>query len=622
MKILRLAKKIVFGDNLPIIRNIVSILLFSLSIMLLDIGFRSIYRGNLALPISDNVSLYMSIAWTVLFSAIGLLLPRIARRIYLITVAAVYSIFVLVHAFFYSFNNTYLTFSSAIFAGDGAAFFDWSYFYIPKKLIAILLIVIFLAVLSALIIPKTKYNVIGIICIVLVFAACITGVFWIKNENFKEDGPLVWNTTRTPNEIYESFSDPRTCMHMVGLYQYTFKDISNVTGLTDLLDTLKSGSTVSLLDEYYDSKEIDPDNEMTGIFKDKNMIFIQLESIDTWMVNDIAMPFFSDMVKKSINFKNFYAPKFLAASTFNTETIANTGLITPVNSAKTSYFTENYYPYSCANLFKEAGYTVNSFHSSNGGIYNRGRAHTNWGYTKYHSFVEMKMENSDLDTHMMSGYDLMVSDKKFMSFIVTYSGHGPYNGESVEVSTFYDIIKPQLPKDAEEEYIYALCHARETDEFLKALYERLKADGKLEDTVFVMYSDHYDHYITNTNILKKYKGGSDLNLWCNIPFIVYNEGFEPMTVEKTISTFDILPTVVNLFDLNTDGRYYVGNDAFSENGGYAFFSNHSWVEGDTYFNTNGDKPTDLSAKRNEEIGTRLNMNWDTVKTNYFDKKKK
>ena len=117
----------------------------------------------------------------------------------------------------------------------------------------------------------------------------------------------------------------------------------------------------------------------------------------------------------------------------------------------------------------------------------------------------------------------------------------------------------------------------------------------------------------------KYKNVSDSNLWCNIPFIIYNEGMDPVTVEKTVSTFDILPTVVNLFDLDCDGRYYVGNDAFSENGGYAFFSNNSYVKGDAYFNVNSDAPTDESRKMIEEISERLEMNWDTVKTDYFSR---
>jgi len=619
MKFFKFLKNLLFSEKLPVLRHIVSCVLYAGALLFLDLGFRATYKGTLTSPVGDTVPALFSLAWIVILASISFLLPRLARRIYQIATVSIYALFSLVHAFFFSFNGTYLTLSSAIFAGDGAAFFDWSYFSIPKKFILLLFAVIFLAVVSALILPKTKYHPIPVICAALVFAAGITGTVLIKNTYFTEKGALVWDSARTPVEIYESFSDTRACMHMMGLYHYTFTDLSNVTGLTDLIDRMTSGDTVEALNKYYAEKEIDPDNKMTGIFKDKNLIFIQLESIDTWMVNDVSMPFLSSMQEKGMNFENFYAPKFLAASTFNTETIANTGLITPMNSAKVAYFTDNYYPYSIANLFKNEGYTAESFHRSNGSIYNRGSAHTNWGYSKYNSYAAMGMDNANLDTDIMDGYDLIVRDGKFMSFIVTYSGHGPYNGESVEVSSYYDIIKPQLPEDAEEEYVYALCHAYETDQFLKMLYEQLEADGLLEDTVFVMYSDHYDHYITDTNILVKYKNGSDSNLWCNIPFIIYNEGMDPVTVEKTISTFDILPTVVNLFDLDCDGRYYVGNDAFSENGGYAFFSNNSYVKGDTYFNVNSDAPTDESRKMIEEISERLEMNWDTVKTDYFSR---
>ena len=619
---MKLIKKLLFGNDRPVIRNIVSAALYCIALLLLDAGFRYIYSEKVTTILGDSVPLFFSVAWIIILTSVSFLLPRLVRRIYLILTALIYVIFSLVHAFFYSFNGTYLTLSSAIFAGDGAAFFDWSYFSVPKKFILLLVAVVFLSVLAALILPKTNYSIVRIICSTLAFTAGITGVLLIKNHYFSEEGALVWNSTRTPVEIYESFSDTRACLHMVGIYEYTFKDVSNATGLTDLVEKLKSGDTVEALDEYYESKEIDPDNEMTGIFKNKNMIFIQLESIDTWMVNDVSMPFLTGLQSEGINFENFYAPKFLAASTFNTETIANTGLITPMNSAKLSYFTDNHYPYSAPNLFKAEGYSVESFHRSSAAIYNRGAAHTNWGYTAYNSGAVMGMENKDLDTDMMAAYDMIVKDEKFMSFIITYSGHGPYSSESVEVSRYYDIIKPQLPEGVKEEYVYALCHAYETDRFLKMLYERLEEDGKLEDTVLVLYSDHYDHYITDTSILVEYKNGSDSNLWCNIPFIIYHKGTEAMTVDKVISTFDILPTIVNLFDLDCDGRYYVGNDAFSENGGYAFFQNSSWVDSDTYFNVDTSTPTEFSKKRSAEINERLRMNWDTVKTDYFAKKEK
>ena len=614
-------KKLLFGGNRPVIRNILSALFYCIALLALDLGFRFIFKDGVVPLTKDHVPFLFSLCWCAILTALSFLLPRLVRRIYLILTVLIYSVFAFAHAIFYTFNGTYLTLSQAIFAGEGAAFFDWSYFSISKKLVVIILGAIFLSVIAALIIPKTKYSIIRIICALLAFGLGIAGINIIKDKSFTEDGSLVWNSARTPLEIYESFNDTRSCLHMMGLYQYTFKDVANVTGLADLIATIQSGDTIEALDDYYESREIDPDNEMTGIFKDKNLIFIQLESIDTWMVNETAMPFLYGLRNESINFESFYAPKFLAASTFNTENIANTGLVTPMNSAKLSYFTDNYYPYSAANLFLSEGYEVESFHRSVASIYSRGLSHENWGYTKYYNGYDMGMEDLNLDTHMMAAYEEMTDGDKFMSFVITYSGHGPYDGESVEVSSYYDIIRSKLPEDVKEEYIYALCHAYETDQFLKMLCERLEEDGLLEDTVLVMYSDHYDHYVTDESILIENKGGSDKNLWCNIPFIIYNKSVEPMTVEKTVSTFDILPTIVNLFDLDYDGRHYVGNDAFSENGGYAFFQNHSWIEDGVYFNVDTSTPTEESKKRNEEIAERLNMNWDTVKTDYFAKKR-
>lgn len=129
--------------------------------------------------------------------------------------------------------------------------------------------VLFFAVISALIIPITKYSRVRVISVLLALIAGITGFTVCKNTYFSEKGALVWDSTRTPLEIYESFSDSRTCLHMVGLYQYTFRDISNATGFTDFIENLTSGDVAERLDKFYDNKEIDSDNEMTGIFEEK-----------------------------------------------------------------------------------------------------------------------------------------------------------------------------------------------------------------------------------------------------------------------------------------------------------------------------------------------------------------
>ena len=47
-----------------------------------------------------------------------------------------------------------------------------------------------------------------------------------------------------------------------------------------------------------------------------------------------------------------------------------------------------------------------------------------------------------------------------------------------------------------------------------------------------------------------------------LPFIIYNPELEPAQINKTASTFDILPTLANMFDLDYDPRYYVEKTFF------------------------------------------------------------
>lgn len=73
-----------------------------------------------------------------------------------------------------------------------------------------------------------------------------------------------------------------------------------------------------------------------------------------------------------------------------------------------------------------------------------------------------------------------------------------------------------------------------------------------------------------------------------MPFIIYNSKQEPKVISKTSSTFDILPTLANLFDLDYDPRYYTGKDIFSNEDSKVIFSNGSWVTDNAiYFASTG-----------------------------------
>lgn len=614
-------KNLLFNEKYPVLRTIVSAVLHLIALMTLDVSFRIVYEKNYKSPLLPMaVPFWTSVFWCVLLAGIAVALPRIVRRIYVISTTVIFAILIVVHGCLDSFSGQYMSFSAIMFADDGAAFFDFSYITFPKKMIAIILFCIFLSVIAALILAKTKKHLIHIGAAAVSVAVAVTGIVCMSNVNFKgESGGITWESKKTPADYYDDFSDYHLCMHMCGFYHYTFRDLYVSTGLKDTVDRIVNSGRIDELDEYYASKATDEDNEMTGILKDKNLLVIQLESIDTWMINEISMPTLYSLMNKSVNFTNYYAPKYLWAATFNSENIVNTGMISPMNSSKMGYFTSTSYPYSLPNMFKAEGYTVNSFHVSGRGIYNRGDVHEHWGYTQYCSYDTMGLSNRELDSYLMEAYDMFAPDERFMSFIITITGHGPYNGEHEAVKLYESIIRPQLPEDAKDEYVWALCHAYETDMFVKALMERLEQEGRLDDTAVLFYTDHYDHYLTDDALLAELKGTSDTNLMCNVPFFIYSEALEPMTVDKAVATYDILPTVVNLFGMDNDGRYYLGNDVFSDNGGYVIFSDRSWYDGKTYSKTDT-LSSDIIFERSEEIDLRLNACWDTIKFDYFKKK--
>ena len=125
-------------------------------------------------------------------------------------------------------------------------------------------------------------------------------------------------------------------------------------------------------------KEI-KDKNYTGIFKNKNLIFVMMESMDDWMVNEEVTPTMHEMMNHGFNFTNHYSPGYVTGETANTEFVANTGMYPSINKLSPNYaYIDNDYPYSIANLFKKEGYITNSFHRSSGFIYNRKYAFESW----------------------------------------------------------------------------------------------------------------------------------------------------------------------------------------------------------------------------------------------------
>lgn len=612
--------------------SFLSLPLCFLSFVFLDFSFRYFYDFVSDTDLYAWQPLWFTLCWSLLMTALIALLPRLIRRIVMLVVQVFFCALVLVHAGMYSVFWNFFSFSSLAFAGDGAAFFSWEYIKIRKLLIIFVVLSLLLMIAAVLLAPKyekgRKWWILRIAaCVVMVGSGiainCIHHSFDLPEDSFVFD---TYYSGNTEEEIYADFTNSLECLPMTGLYQYTFRNFCVSYGIG--LPTVK---TVEL-DLFYNNRadDISRDNEMTGAFADKNLIMIMLESIDTYMLQEEYMPNLWALQENGIQFENHYTPLYLSAGTFNTEIMTLTGMIPPTYGFNGSGYARNAFPLALPNLFRNAGYSANTFHPSYPEIYNRGEIHANLGMESYNCFEDMGMENFQLDTEMLNGYDQMVSEDPFFTYIITYSGHGPYSRTDymgIVGDVHYDAAVEAVAqtgissdnKDTMEQYILAVSHAMETDDFIGQLMEKLEADGHIDDTVLVLYTDHYGKYLTDEEFIKEIKGVTAENSedLYKTPFIIYAEGIEPQTISKCTSSIDIVPTLVNLFNLDADRKYYVGDDIFGDAGGMVMLPDYSWFN-EEYTLAESEYVTDEETlKLAADWKKRVNMSMKSMIIDYF-----
>ena len=586
----------------------------------------------------SNVSLWawqplvFTLLWSGTMTAIAALLPRVGRRIFLLVTFVPFALLTIAHCVLYQLTGTCFSFADLAYAGDGARFVSAAYFHLKVGQWLSIAVCLALMLCAVIFTPKARPGRRGRIAAAVLAAACAVGIFVVHTTQMPRGGAvehseyLAWDNAASHDTLadaYAEFTNANRCLMFSGLYQYTVRGAAVTLWPQTTADTER----IAELDAYYAAHPKQAaDTPMTGAFAGKNLILIMMESVDDWLVTPEYMPNLYRLEQEGVYFRNYYAPIFLAAATFNSEFTANTGMIAPEYQVRNSYYTEHALPYSLANLFRDAGYCARSYHAANPNIYNRGQIHLNFGYESYNDYGDLGMDDYMLDSQLLRGYDQIVSDEPFFSFIITYSGHGPYTTEQQNISEphldraraviDYSTV-PYTTEAQKEEYTRAVAQAMETDAFIGGLRERLEADGHAEDTVLMLFTDHYCKYFSDAELISAIKGETDRNMLSNVPFVIWTEGITPQVSEKYVSTMDIAPTIVDLFSLDADLRYYIGNDMFGPDGGVVYFRNYAWYDGKTYDTGNDASTNPAVLAMREQVREQIDISQDTFRYDYF-----
>lgn len=583
-------------------KNVYFILLAVIPFISLDIITRSLTTKITFFAIDEFVPCFFTAIWCIFLVSFALSFKKIIAK-------TLYSIFFVISFALYLVNNIYYSMTEAIFdfhltelASEGSSYFMDAIKNANPKIYWIGAIVLALFIFCVIKLPtrkKNSYLSATIIIGIFIGLRLITPTF-LGEPNTK----LSWDTWYNPRNVYINFNDSNKSYSISGLYEYSFKNFC----LTFLAKEKTEDETqIEFLKEiFYSEEEEEYLTEYTGLFKDKNVIFLQMEGIDNWLVTKETMPNLYKLLNNSINFTNHYSYYNGGGSTFNSEFAVNTGYLTPITYTQNAYtFNKNTFTYSMAHLFKNVGYSVNAFHMNSSEYYSRGINYNNWGFDKYYGLKDLNQYTDStyqLDRELILNetfYDLMFKQEgKFVDYIITYSTHMPFtparavcklildtkakeeaalNPPSEDETT--EIIEPEY-NYTEEECIK--IQAGETDYMISLLMKALEDNGLLDNTIIVGFTDHYLYNVSDKTILDQYKDTSN-NLINKTPFFIWSNKMKKKTITKVTSQVNILPTVLNLAGLEYHKDYYTGEDALNKNyQGIAFFNDYSWYDGKIY----------------------------------------
>lgn len=612
------------------------ILIVSLPFILIDIITRILGHKIHFYGILRLVPILFTLSYIILGVASSLLLEKKKGKILYIALFIISFALFITNNIYYSMTDTFFDFSLILLASEGSEYFMdailncniWVYI---SSIIIIISFIFGLKYFKG----NNQTNLKAIIKVFFLFLIVhtITPLFLGKAND-----SLSWSTWRNPRNIYINFNDNNKSMMVSGIYEYSIRNF-----YITFIKTKKSNNyeDINFLEEEYNKEEENYSTSYTGKYKDKNLILLQLEGTDNWLITEKDTPTLYNMMNNSINFTNHYSYYNGGGSTFNSEFAVNTGFITPLSYTQNAYtFNKNYFPYSLANLFKASDYSVNAFHMNDSEYYSRGTNYKNWGYENYYGLKDLgtyKDDSYTLDRELILNETFqgkMFNNEKFVDYIITYSGHLPFTTEKgvCKKLVIEDILAEEKLEELPKDYILpemteedcARRQAKETDYMVELLLNTLQEKGLIENTVIVVFTDHYLYTLSDQTILDKYKETSN-NLINKTPFFIWDNGETKKKITSVTSQLNIMPTLLNLFGLEYHPNYYIGEDALNNNyHGIVFFSDYSWYDGNVYVDggivTNNKNIDQIALEdKNYYINYIIRKNDLTLKYNYFKK---
>jgi arylsulfatase A-like enzyme len=371
-------------------------------------------------------------------------------------------------------------------------------------------------------------------------------------------------------------------------------------------------------------------------FKGYNLVMI---SIDTLRADHLGCygysrdtsPNLDALAARSIRFDRAYST---APWTFP----AHFSMFTGHYPARREFFTYPANPHArkgwehyvtLAEVLKQAGYRTIG---ATGGAWVSGHLGFSKGFDVYYTHG-LHFEDNDQNLHHW--IDRHDDSRPYFLFLHGYNVHRPYDPPSDLKRRFIDKIPDEcegvtfknvepnkercLRTTAGEEYAIAMYDAEilGVDRFLAEFLDRLERQGMLRRTILVVLSDHGEEFWDH--------GGADhtntlYEELIRIPLILHIPGVTPRVVRTPVSILDLMPTLIDLLDLEktappTQGQSWI---PLLEERAEGRVIHAMTARDDAWARENGGAFTLLGVRSNDQILIHRFSKGALLKTELFD----
>lgn len=399
--------------------------------------------------------------------------------------------------------------------------------------------------------------------------------------------------------LWENFQFKMDAYKKFGFYGFYSKEIINLIDFKNLNE-----DDIKIYEKYIDEGRIEK-NENAPLYND-NLIVILLESIDLFGIDPVYTPTLYKMYyegENSITLKNFRARN----RTNNSEGITLLGSMPKEKTIYDAYQAGYNFDYSLPRLFKMAGDdAITTFvHPNYASFYDRNITHSKDGlgfdrlvmYEDYNG--QQKMDSFGdwiLDEEFVSNVidKFLPTEQRFLTYFSTLSTHGQYTTNRKYFENHYKIYDEKVdeykawlsemgfvyPEDEHSQYILKNYKVGTIDleNTINLILDELEKRNLSQNTSILMFADHNAYYhdlcYSMRDIEKSDFANTDV---FNIPAMIYSPKFageEGVVIDAFTNTYDLLPTICQLYGLEQNTNLFLGHSILSEAIKDSFFASH------------------------------------------------